>query len=600
MNPSSGPGAFGSYRVLHQVGVGVLGPVFRAYNPSDDRPFSVKELQIDATPEQARLLVDALERLVDAQGFHPAVVMPVAVGIEEGTPFLVQEYIAAPSLDVAARRGAGEESQRTLALLDALAEGLDAAHGRGLLHGALHPRDLYVDGDQPRVTGFGVVPALEEAGLRAPLRRPYTAPEIVAGRPRGPEADRFAFAALAYELIVGRRLAGAGAQIGAELPLAVGEADAEALRAVFAAALAAAPERRPRGAVRFMTGLRAALETPAERRAASPAAAPAGPPAQREETAGQAAAGDAIESAPGGGISIRAAPRPAAPAAPAVPRRTASEASPEAPSLPARPARRAEWPWWSPIAMATATGLLIVAITAAYVAGLRLGGSMHAPAEAPEAVSEPPVAEAFPAPRPVPPAAAPPASPTPPVVTEIPETRAIPEAVESSGPPSAAAPPAEEGSGWVLVRTTPPGAAVTMAGAERGVTPLSVGDLAFGSHAVEVRRTGFQPATREVALSPSSPVVAVDITLDPLAAAAAAPPAADPGSLRVESRPPGARVFVGGRSAGTTPAVVSGLAAGPHEVRIELEGYAPWVTSVDVGAANEVRVAASLDTEGER
>ena len=203
VNPSSGPGAFGPFRILHQIGVGVLGPVFRAYNPSDDRPFVIKVLRIDVTPEQARPLVEALEHPAGGGALHPAVVVPVAVGIEEGTPFLVQEYIAAAALDVATRRAAAADPQRTLALLDGLAEALDAAHDRGLLHGALHLRDIFVDDGRPRVTGFGVVPALEQVGLRGPLRRPYAAPEMVAGRPWGPEADRFTFAALAIGPFLG-------------------------------------------------------------------------------------------------------------------------------------------------------------------------------------------------------------------------------------------------------------------------------------------------------------------------------------------------------------------------------------------------------------
>ncbi|MDE2906084.1 MAG: PEGA domain-containing protein, partial [Acidobacteriota bacterium] len=176
------------------------------------------------------------------------------------------------------------------------------------------------------------------------------------------------------------------------------------------------------------------------------------------------------------------------------------------------------------------------------------------------------------------------------------ETPAL--AAAKAGTPVSAA--ATAGSGWVLVRTTPQGAGVTLDGAERGVTPLSIGDVPFGSRTVAVRREGFQPATREVAVSPSSPVVAVDVTLVPLPAIDGAPPAAVLGSLVVESRPPGARVTVAGSSAGTTPTIVSGLAAGPHEVRIELDGYLPWITSVDVRAAGEVRVAASLEGMGAR
>ena len=72
------------------------------------------------------------------------------------------------------------------------------------------------------------------------------------------------------------------------------------------------------------------------------------------------------------------------------------------------------------------------------------------------------------------------------------------------------------------------------------------------------------------------------------------------GAVRVESRPPGARVVIDGREVGTTPTVVSDVAAGTRSLRIELDGYRPWVTSVDVPASDQVRVGASLELLPER
>ena len=499
--------------MLHQIGVGVLGPVFRAYDPSRDRPFIVKELRIDVTPEQAGLLVEALERLAATGSFHPAVVVPVAVGVEDGTPYLVQEYIGAESLDLAARSYAAAEIPTTLALLDQLATALDAAHGRGVLHGALHLRDVFVAADHPRVTGFGIVPALAQVGLRGPLRRPYAAPELVAGLAWGPAADRFALAAVAYELLTGRRPAGGGALVGAQFGTVERIPDAEALQAVFAAALADAPERRPASAGRFTTELRAALREPADRPAAI---------ATPRRT--KPAVGSDILNFDGGESED-------------VPRDDrgqsagASEALPPAAAVVAAAPDR---PWWWSAAKVTLAVLLVVASAAAYRAGLRLGGdstpvgkeaqsgeqTAQAAAIAAEsgAASRPadPIADRTPAaPAPDPVAdAAPPATPTP----EL-EPAPAPAAPVAAAP--AAEPAAAQGAGWVLVRTTPPGARVTIGGTDRGLTPLSISDVPFGSLEVRVHRDGYEPETRQVVLSSAQPVAAVGLQLTPLAAAAA-------------------------------------------------------------------------------
>ncbi|SVE58375.1 uncharacterized protein METZ01_LOCUS511229, partial [marine metagenome] len=54
-NLFSPPGAFGPFRVMHQIGIGVLGPVFRTYDPESDRLVAVKAFSLDFLPEQAEI-----------------------------------------------------------------------------------------------------------------------------------------------------------------------------------------------------------------------------------------------------------------------------------------------------------------------------------------------------------------------------------------------------------------------------------------------------------------------------------------------------------------------------------------------------------------
>ena len=76
--------------------------------------------------------------------------------------------------------------------------------------------------------------------------------------------------------------------------------------------------------------------------------------------------------------------------------------------------------------------------------------------------------------------------------------------------------------------------------------------------------------------------------------------AASSGSLVIESRPAGAKVFLDGRGVGVTPLTLSEVGVGSHVVRLDLAGHQRWSTSIRVVAGERERVAASLEEEAPR
>jgi serine/threonine protein kinase len=218
--------------------------VYRTYEAARDRLVAVKLFRLDLAPEQAELFARELIRLVEIGLAHPAIVQPLAGGIEGCAPYLALEYVAAESLETALRHDAPAKAETVATLVRGLGGALDEAASRGVFHGALHPRDVYVAPDRVRATGFGLVQALERVGVPPPVRRPYTAPERIEGRAWGPPADVFSLAALAFELLTGRRLPGPGPAAG-DLSGAHPEVSGnDGLRQVLAAALAEASEAR--------------------------------------------------------------------------------------------------------------------------------------------------------------------------------------------------------------------------------------------------------------------------------------------------------------------------------------------------------------------
>src|SRR5258707_3504642 len=130
----SPPPAFGPFRLLHQIGMGTRGPVFRTYEPTRDRLVAVKVFRLDIVPEQAQLLADALSRAVDAALVHPSIVEPIASGVEGTVAYRAEEYVAAESLDVAMRHYAPASIEKAMPFITQLAGAIDFARAAGRGH----------------------------------------------------------------------------------------------------------------------------------------------------------------------------------------------------------------------------------------------------------------------------------------------------------------------------------------------------------------------------------------------------------------------------------------------------------------------------------
>ena len=572
--------------MLHQIGVGALGPVFRTYEPTRDRLVAVKVFRFDITPEQAQALAGELSKAAEAGLFHPSIVEPIAAGVEGSLPYRAEEYVAAESLDVAMRHYAPAALDKALPFIAQLAGAIDFARAAGIGHGALHPRDVFVTPDEARATGFGVVEALERVGLRAPVRRPYSAPERIAEGPWGAEADVFSLAAIAYELLTGRRPAGTGSQIGGTNGSPGGDLDGR-IEAVLVRAMDDHPASRFPSALAFASALEAAARgdavpaAPSAPRAVAPAAAvapvpeiPAAPAvqepgddvdAERDEDEahhawlaaerGRAADVEAPslfdEEAEADRFMLEAAALDTTPPLEAEPFADEVELShdrgaelrsavvlpyqgdrktPEPPRLlgaaPGTDGTHAgEGPRMLPLAVTLVIGLLL-----GFAAGYAVASRSRTTVVAGTAAAPPPAS-----PQQQPPAAGREFSeqvvrPTPPqTATAAPS--GTPPAVAPDAQPDTApvgAPPPAPTTGQIVVRSTPARAGVTINGRWRGRTPLTLDGLPFATYTVRVVQPGFAVASEDVALSSSAPSRTVQVRLRPEEAAARARPRPQP------------------------------------------------------------------------
>ncbi len=243
---------------------------------------AVKVFTLDLTPEQSVRLADELGQLVDAAMPMRHVAAPISSGVIDTVAYLAEAYVSGESLDAALRQYGPAPAPDAARLVSHVADALEAAARAGVFHGSLHPRDILVTPGETHLTGLGVAQAIEKQGVRPPVRRPYAAPERESGEAWGSPADVFALAAIAHEVLTGKR-----ALPGTEEPFPGLEAlkgfDTTLLRDALDAAMDVDPARRP-SASEFAAAFAASLgaaggETPAagaksKRRAARARAVP--------------------------------------------------------------------------------------------------------------------------------------------------------------------------------------------------------------------------------------------------------------------------------------------------------------------------------------
>ena len=195
--------AVGRYRILGRVGHGGAGAVFRAHDPVLDRTVALKILPPGT--DGARVLEEA--RAASALD-HPGIGTVHEVGEAPGGG----AYIAMASYDGGSLRDRLRHGplpvEESLAIAVQVAEALDAAHARGILHRDVKPENLvFDDAGRVRVVDFGIAwtGGAEQAPGPAPGTLAYMSPEQLTGDGADPRSDLWSLGVVLFEMLTGSR-----------------------------------------------------------------------------------------------------------------------------------------------------------------------------------------------------------------------------------------------------------------------------------------------------------------------------------------------------------------------------------------------------------
>jgi len=202
---------FGDYEIERELARGGMGVVFRARQISLNRPVALKMILAGQLADDTDVKRFYTEAEAAANLDHPGIVPIYEVGQHEGQHYFSMGYVEGQSL---AQRLAERPlpPREAAALLIKVAEAIEYAHSRGVIHRDLKPGNILLDRNgHPRVTDFGLAKKLEaDSGLTGSgqiMGTPSYMPPEQAGGNRGavgPAADVYALGATLYALVTGR------------------------------------------------------------------------------------------------------------------------------------------------------------------------------------------------------------------------------------------------------------------------------------------------------------------------------------------------------------------------------------------------------------
>ena len=210
----------GHYRILERIGEGGMGVVYRAHDERLRRDVAIKFLTAPRlTNPDARKRFRS-EALALSRLNHPNIATVYDFDTQDGTDFLVMEYIKGLSLNE--KIAEGPLSEKDIARWGTqLAEGLAAAHEQGIVHRDLKPGNLLIRPDgKIKILDFGlatIIMRISADDLASTMTLTpegggtlhYMAPEQVYGQPVDKRTDIYAVGAILYEMATGHRAFGA-------------------------------------------------------------------------------------------------------------------------------------------------------------------------------------------------------------------------------------------------------------------------------------------------------------------------------------------------------------------------------------------------------
>jgi tetratricopeptide (TPR) repeat protein len=211
----------GGYLVLHKLGAGGMGVVWRAVDTRLDREVALKVLPDSATADPLRLERLVREAKAASALNHPNIVTIYEINSEGDQHFIAMELIHGRALSDILRTSKALPAGETVQYMVQFCDGLAKAHAARIVHRDVKPSNIMLTDDGLiKILDFGLAKSIPEPSSLDTTHTsavvltvagvvmgtvPYMSPEQAAGEPAGTRSDIFSTGVVLYEMLAGVR-----------------------------------------------------------------------------------------------------------------------------------------------------------------------------------------------------------------------------------------------------------------------------------------------------------------------------------------------------------------------------------------------------------
>ncbi len=202
----------GRYEITEHVGAGAMAEVYKAYDPDIDRTVALKILKEENCVNEEHINRFLREGKAAGALTHPNIVTIHDVGTLEQAPYIMMELLEGRPLSELLASGEKLPIDSILRIAIQIADALDYAHGKGVVHRDVKPDNIIVGQDRTsiKIADFGIARVEEgakestQAGMILGTPR-YMSPEQAGGEGVDGRSDLFSLGVILYEMLTGQK-----------------------------------------------------------------------------------------------------------------------------------------------------------------------------------------------------------------------------------------------------------------------------------------------------------------------------------------------------------------------------------------------------------